>query len=384
MAKYTVTRSCGHEETVALVGKTKDREWRLERVEPYKLCYECYQEDLQRKREEANKEAAEAAKDNNFPALTGTEKQIPWAETIRQRIMADIDALVYTGPKLKGRNELAIQEAYQSIRNKTSAHWWIDRRYLKGEFDLEELLNKEYEAMRVNRAAAPPKEIIADTLAESTVRPENPKTETVAEIRILGDILEIRFPEKREDFRMLVKKELKMVWSDGWKRRIGIKQGAIEDRAAEAGNKLLYAGYPIRIFDAEIRKKAITADYKPECTRWIMSRTEGAYKGWLGISWDRDEDLYRQAKAITGAKYDKPGVVVSPEHFAEVLDFAEMYKFEISDKAMETIVKAREIRDNSIIGIAAEPKEKDYAIVQDKPPVLEIPESVEIADEFKD
>lgn len=384
MAKYTVTRSCGHEEVVALIGKINDREWRLENVESSKLCSECYQIDLQRRREEANREAAEAAKDNNLPALTGTEKQIPWAETIRQRILADIDALIYAGAKRNGRNELAIQESYQAIRNKTTAHWWIDRRYLKGEFELEELLSKEYEALIVNQAAAPPKESAVDTLAESTVRPENPITETVAEVRILDDILEIRFPEKRDSFREIVKSEFKMVWFDGWKRRINIKNGTIEDRAAEAGNRLLHAGFPIRIFDAEIREKAINADYKPECTRWVQARTEGKYAGWLVVSWARDEDLYRRAKAITGAKYDKPNVIVSPEHFAEVLDFVEMYKFEISDKAMAIIKAAEDVRDNTIVAIASEPKEKEYAAITDKPPVLDIPTEVDVADEFKD
>lgn len=385
MAKYTVTRSCGHEETVTLFGKNKERERRLERVEPCKLCSECYQIDLQRRRDEADREAAEAARDNNLPALTGTVNQIPWAETIRQRIMADIDVLVYAGEKREGRDELAVQEVYQAIRNKTSAHWWIDRRYTKGEFELEALLQKEYESLRVNTSASPPKELVVDILAESTVRPESPITETVAEIRILGDILEIIFPEKRDDFRKIVKSELKMGWSgSSWQRVLITTHGTPEDRAAEAGNNILRKGFPIRIFDTEIRNKAINADYKPECTRWVQAMMDGKYTGWLVISWGKDEDLYRKAKAITGARYNKPYVVVSPEHFVEVLDFAQMYKFEISKGAKEIIAKAEEVRDNSIIGIAAEPKEKDYAIVTDKPPILEIPSEVDVADEFKD
>ena len=147
---------------------------------------------------------------------------------------------------------------------------------------------------------------------------------------------------------------------------------------------MLYAGYSIRIFDAEIREKAISADYKPECTRWVMSRTDGKYEGWLSISWSRDEDLYRKAKAITGAKYDKPNVVVSPEHFEEVLDFAEMYKFELSDGAKRIVEKAEELRDNAIVASPTAPKKMERAVVCDKPTVLEVPENVEIADEFKD
>lgn len=384
MAKYTVTRLCGHEETVNLIGKIKDREWRLDRVESSKLCSECYQIDLQRRREEANREAAEVAKDNNIPTLTGTEKQIPWAETIRIELIARMEEIIYD--KRYG-NDVGpyLQDAIEYLKaNRTSAHWWIDHRFIVRDSDsIVALLNDAIKQIKYEEIM-PPKELVKDILAESTVRPESPKTETVAEIRILDDILEIRFPEKRDSFREIVKSDLKMVWSDGWKRRINFKNGTIEDRAAEAGNRLLHAGFPIRIFDAVIREKAISADYKIECTRWITARIEGNYKGWLSISWSRDEDLYRKAKNVTGAKYDKPNVVVSPEHFAEVLDFAEMYKFEISDGAMKIIAVAEEVRDNSIIGIAAEPKEKDYAIVQDKPPVLEIPTEVDVADEFKD
>jgi len=386
VANYTVTRSCGHEETVALIGKTKDCEWKLEHIEADKLCSECYQVDLQRRRKEANREAAEAAKDNNLPALTGTEKQIPWAESIRIELLSYMDSVA--ADKRLGHidTQANMRDAIEHIKaGKTRAHWWIDRRFLvRDSLGVMKLLNAELETIK-HEEIMPPKEVVKDILAEATVRPENPKTETVAEIRILDDLLEIRFPEKRDSFRELVKKELNMVWSEGsWKRRIRMKNGTIEDRAAEAGNKLLYAGFSIRIFDAEIRERAINADYKPECTRWISRVVEGKYFGWFVISWSRDENLYRRAKSITGAKYDKPNVVVSPEHFAEVLDFAEMYKFEISSGARDVITRAEEVRNNSIIGIAMEPKEKDYAVVTSRAPVLEIPDDTEVLDEFKD
>ena len=83
MAKYTVTRACGHDEVVVLFGKGRDREWRLENVEPSKLCTECYQVELARQREKENQEAAEAAKEMSLPELTGSEKQVTWAETLR-------------------------------------------------------------------------------------------------------------------------------------------------------------------------------------------------------------------------------------------------------------------------------------------------------------
>lgn len=43
MAKYTITRSCGHEETVTLFGKQSKRDWAMKQAENY-LCKECYKE----------------------------------------------------------------------------------------------------------------------------------------------------------------------------------------------------------------------------------------------------------------------------------------------------------------------------------------------------
>jgi hypothetical protein len=388
MAKYDVTYTCGHTGVIALFGKSSQREWMLEREEG-KLCPDCYHEELSRRREEENVKAAEANKAEELPGLTGTPKQIAWGETCRYNLLNRAQQTIDSyGKRVKEGMEDEFRKitvlGLQTIAQILSSHWWIENRDMN-EREIIGLFQKLYEKAKDE----PTKQIEAEQKKavdiETTVRPKNPITETVAEIRIAEDILEIRFPEKREDFREIVKSELKMVWSDhAWRRKINFKNGTIGDRAAEAGNKLLYHGYPIRIFDEAIRERAIAADYRPECTRWIMARTEGKYIGWLVVSWSRDEDLYRKAKNITGSKYDKPNVVVSPEHFAEILDFAEMYKFEISDGAKKIIVKAKEIRDNSIIASVTAPKEKDHAIVTGTPPTLEIPAEVGIADEFRD
>ena len=44
MAQYTITRSCGHEETVRLFGPGKDRERKLNRMRET-LCRECYRKE---------------------------------------------------------------------------------------------------------------------------------------------------------------------------------------------------------------------------------------------------------------------------------------------------------------------------------------------------
>lgn len=386
MAKYTVTRSCGHVETVALVGKIKDREWRLEHVEEQKLCSECWKAELKRRHEEENQEAAEAAKDNGLPALTGSAKQVPWAETIRLQMIAEFEELIYRRVPREKRGDVLLVEALESVkRSRTSARWWIDNRFAEGYKDLLRILDMEIQEKKMEEAK-PPKEVVLNAKAEATIRPENPKTETVAEIRALENSVEISFPEKRDDFRELVKEKLHMKWADGcWKRSLNTKNGTAADRAAEAGHRLLAAGFPIRIFDEEIREKAITGTYEPECTRWIMVRNEdAAYAGWFAIVWAREEDFYKAAKKIAGAKYSRPHVVVPPEQFEEVLDFAKMYGFKVSTWARELIENARTARENMLVVKVDLPKEPEKVSVSGRPPVLEVPAEVGVADEFRD
>ena len=48
------------------------------------------------------------------------------------------------------------------------------------------------------------KEIEKEASEEATIRPQDTKTETVAEIRILKETVQVEFPEKREDFRKII------------------------------------------------------------------------------------------------------------------------------------------------------------------------------------
>jgi hypothetical protein len=389
MARYTVERACGHEETVVLFGKMKDREWRLEKVEPSKLCSECWQKEVERKREEETKKAAEEAKESGLPELTGSEKQVAWAERIRIQLLSGLEELAARmaerpeNMKKVGITLEQVDEAMKAIQQKTSASWWIDHRDA-GAYNLAEIMLKELKAIAASESK-PPKDLVADANAESTVRPERPITETPAEIRTIGNIIEIIFPEKRDDFRELVKEKLHMEWcGTRWQRALIAKNGTPQDRAAEAGHRLLAAGFVIRIFDSELREKAIRGDYEPEYTRWVQRRIKGEYEGWFAINWGRDEDFYNVAKKISGARWSKPSVVVPPANFEEVLDFAKMYDFKISELAQEAIEQAMRIRDAALTVRVNMPAERSRVIVSSMPPVLDVPAEVGIADEFRD
>lgn len=47
--KYTITFSCGHTETIELLGKVKDRERKIEYFKECGLCPHCYQEAMDKK-----------------------------------------------------------------------------------------------------------------------------------------------------------------------------------------------------------------------------------------------------------------------------------------------------------------------------------------------
>lgn len=394
MAKYDVTYICGHSDTIQLYGPGRDREWKLAREES-KLCPECYKKHLDEERARQNAEAAEANQAAGLPALEGTEKQIAWAESIRFNIQNKFKELIKalrshlehsagegSEDSEWGRTKRRIEKYEKSMKlilQRSSAHWWIDNR----DQDLRVLIETELKEAE-KAESAPPAAIVEAAKAEATVYPEKANSNLVAEITIKNDTIEIHYPERNEDFRVLVKK-LGYKWESGWTRKITERTGSAIDRAAEAGNKILAAGFPIRIYDENIRQKAISGEYEPECRRWVQVRQKDQYKGWLAINWDgHDDDLYRAAKKIVGARWSNPSMVVPPENYLEVLDFADMYKFNISQKAKEVIEKAKALREASLTTGVKVPKSERLPEPGKAPEKLEVPQEVTIDDEFRD
>lgn len=136
MAKYQVTHSCGHEQTHKLIGKHKDRERKLEWLATT-LCAECYAAKRDADNKVASDAAAEAAQATGLPALTGSEKQIAWAETLRRTFLRDLDQIVAArrGVRDERYSEAAWAEICDALvlladepRSWTQARQWIDSR----------------------------------------------------------------------------------------------------------------------------------------------------------------------------------------------------------------------------------------------------------------
>ncbi len=349
MAKYSGIFSCGHEGTVGIIGPMKDREWKKERAFS-KMCPECYSKYLAEEREKANREAEKKNKEWELPELTGTEKQVAWANTLRIEFIDKIKN------KLHELNENQIDRDYKEylrdnnillkefktfikdvdwlidyiLNNKTEARFYIDNRTFS--LNLLMSLYKENEI-------AKEKEEMKDIINESTLIPKEIKYQGFVEIKFNEDNISATY-EKNYDFRDIVK-DLGYKWGNGcWIKKIKETSGLYKDRVAELGNKLLNAGFSVLILDEEARKKAVNADYEVECTRWIYRR-KGTTK--LALNWkERNENLYNAARKLPGSKWDSPSVIVDVSHFKEIEEFAELYGFKFTVTAREYIEKYKE------------------------------------------
>ena len=190
------------------------------------------------------------------------------------------------------------------------------------------------------------------------IRPQNAITETIAKMKIEGNILRVIFPERVEKFRQILKSKDFQWGGASWYREIGMKAGKIEDRAAEIGNLLLNEGFIIQISDETIRNNAINAIYEDEKTRWITIYKDNSYADYVVISWKYNDDLYYKAQKLPASKYRNGNIIVRKEQYEAILDFAKMYDVAISEKAMQRLEIAKQEKLAALIPTAIKKKTK--------------------------
>jgi hypothetical protein len=419
MAKHQVTHSCGHVETVNLIGKHSDRDRKMAWMET-KPCLECLQAETEKRRQAEASAAAAKAQQDGLPALIGTDKQVRWAETIRAAL---IPALINLGENFIRRNaELAELDRVEGpmpageckfhgrtikttgglravadgegrtagvlakMGRETNASWWIDHRegFSLASFaamvrDFQPPSQAEING-KAKLATPEVKALEIEALAEATLMPVKMATKIPCEIRINGSDVELLFPEKREDFRQLVKFTHYFAWDDAkWSRR------GTADKAVEMGVAILALGIPVRINDRTIRERVAAGDQIRENTKKITKATAGIRSGWFVIGWKKsDGDYYAKAKRIPGSKWEN-GKMVAPADAADTIaDFAKVEGFELSPGAIGLIENVRAIRAAATKVSVSAPAQPEPAERLPSPTKLEVPENVEVADEFRD
>lgn len=122
MAQYKIHHTCGHSETRQLYGKT-DARLRTIAFEEGRICRDCY-----------NSQQAQNAESAGRKALTGSEKQIAWANGLRENAIARIDADAKShvrdgvSSETLADIESCRQRAHVIAESEIEARWWIDNR----------------------------------------------------------------------------------------------------------------------------------------------------------------------------------------------------------------------------------------------------------------
>ncbi|MGL5718035.1 MAG: hypothetical protein ACRCX2_33840 [Paraclostridium sp.] len=352
MAWYNGTFACGCEGRVNIIGPGKDREWKKERSFN-NLCSNCYKEKLEQERELKNAEALALAEEMELPQLTGTEKQVAWANTLRNGFIEKLSDAI---EDVKGENkyrkirdlvrlfgikkgdystteetiDAIVENMYkfeEIFISKTKASYFIDKRY----YDILDLIEEEVDNILITEDDVIKAEEI---IKETTIEPIQVEFNGVVKISCNEDIIKVSY-EKNDAFIEIVK-GLGYRWRNGWERKIGELTGSYIDRAAEVANKLLVAGFRVAIPDIEIRDKALSGTYEAECNRWILRRKDSDK---LAIKWyeGRNNSLYDASRKLSGASWDNGATVVNVAHYKQVKEFAEMYGFKFSKSALELI-----------------------------------------------
>lgn len=134
MASVYITYMCGHTEKAYFEGSVKAATRKAEYVGERKLCPEC----LEKEREKERELAEAAAKKEGLPDLDGTEKQVNWAVTIRNKILSgkpdamqnkEFPIIGFAEDKYFELDEAASKDIEEAaIRTIDSASFWIDIR----------------------------------------------------------------------------------------------------------------------------------------------------------------------------------------------------------------------------------------------------------------
>ena len=415
MSKETIHYACGHTGTENLVGNRKDRARRAKWLGENRVCPDCDEKE----RAAANAAAAVANAAAGLPPLEGSEKQAAWAESIRKRMLAELDTAapvvdlqrqILTIPAAdrpefvsnnadvarslsyelqEMLNELRAPERYDAfaalMRGQTDAAWWIDCR--GGLADVAKLHRKMIDsAVRAAQEAPEEKAAARKAIQEATIRPAgDPVSLTIAEIRNIANAIEVVFPEKRDDFREQIKM-LGYAWKEScWHKSLDGTTGNAVDRLAEVAHRLVASGFVVRLHNTTAREKAISGQFEPEQTRWVLKIVSGKHAGWLLIKWGHADDLYSVARSLPGARYVRPHVVVPAGAIEAVAEFADKYGFAMSASVNDILEAHRAALAGGAVVTSI--VDRPVAVRDDydgTPKPLAAPDDADIDDDLKD
>lgn len=366
---------CGKqfEKTAVKRNRREADSWEEWAVAAYTTCPECEQAE----REKEAERLADEAKEAGLPALTGSHKQVVWAEQIRGAFLESIDkfwTMVNAGQygDLQDEKTRCAAKRFDATLNyilsaKREAAWWIDNRAYTIR-DFVRLYYREAEESVMLEEPEKPAEPQKEIEPEEVVMPENQKYGT-ASVTVEDGLVSAKYP-KDETFRNVVK-GAGFTWNrdrEAWEMAITEFTGSAEDRAADVASRLLRAGFAVACTSKKVLEMAVGATFQPKQDLWIRYVVSGPYADWLCI-WlpdarrERDQ-MYQAARRIRGAVYRSGHgangrIYVPMANHALVEDFAEINGYNFSTAARDAMQEYEAQRINAVA--PAEPKKHEQA-----------------------
>lgn len=384
MTTYTGICRCGHEGTIRIRRGQEDfkTQEEVEKAFSETLCKKCRYELKKRQEAECNEYIKDNFKALELPVLEGTEKQIAWASTIRQEMLiiwekhliedfirpASLLSDIKTyGPAFdeKGNGHKVADMLDKIIKNSTDiekkrlvadlfvsvlktirkASIYIDIETGSTRVSIRGLLYKAFIELNINDNKEP-KEVI--------ISPENAIDERIVNIYSKDNTI---YCESYADMDVKsICKANHYIWSPhsvAWYRNINARvSGTIDDRKIELANKILKAGYIIRIDNPTLKEKIINGEYTAEHRRWI-----GECEGKLIVVFDFKDhpEINKAFNVIKGCVWERniKCLQLPAEMYLQVQDLAEIYDFKYNDKALELIERVKSSLEDSIADVKA-------------------------------
>lgn len=199
-----------------------------------RICRDC-----------ANKAATEVgiqfAKENNLPELTGTPKQIAWAESIRHAFLDILDENISHVARILGQKDILTDElraeAHEYFRSIDRASLWIDMRICFG-IHVKEWLRPQLAAQAIP----------ADIRGETIVRPEHSTPSQIVILEVQSDQVSIQAADDKKLAEILLQQGC--TWSYHllkWLYRLYDNKAL---NVAHLANSILEAGFAVQILNS--------------------------------------------------------------------------------------------------------------------------------------
>ena len=158
------------------------------------------------------------------------------------------------------------------------------------------------------------------------------------------------FPEKRDEFRDLVK-PIGFRWAaPKWQMPVDGRVPDPDAFCAALAHQLLGEGYMVQIKPYGAHRLALTETYDPLPTLWCERSVSREFRDWFRFTWPyEDESSYSRCRTLPGSRYADGAIYVPKGSAPVVLDFCERQGFALTADARALAAEQEVALENSLV-----------------------------------